>query len=151
MNQKIHGQHEVDAEGNPAGGRTTGTGIDITWQSGPLGRHVEGCAQDPAPGMEHRSVCAAGCTRRDPNGAFVEGVIAAAKDRLEHYQAGKFACAENQEALEYLDAALEALGSRTSRREGAGVEGTHAEEAKADGSGEGEAAPAPKGRSRGRR
>ncbi len=85
MLQEIKSEHFNDAEGNPAGGRTTGTGIDINWQNGPLGR---------------------GLDRKEPNGAFVEGVIAAAIDRLEYYQASKFKCRENALAITMLEEAL---------------------------------------------
>lgn len=96
--------HEKDENGNPAGGRTTGEGIDIRWQNGPLGR---------------------GANRRDPNGAFVEGVIAAAAGRIEHYQYTQFHCIENAVALGHLYAALEVLNERTRAREDRDVEGTH--------------------------
>jgi hypothetical protein len=125
MRQPIEANHFQDIEENPAGGRTTGTGIQITWQNGPLGRHGDDCTPETKPG-EMDSRCHPPCDRRAPNGAFVEGVIAAAKDRLEFYQRGKFACDENAAAIEHLDAALEALSSRTASREKAGVEGTHA-------------------------
>lgn len=159
MNQRLHARHESDASGAPAGGRTTGTGIDIRWQNGPLGRHADGCRQDPAPGMEHRFTCVPGCTRRDPNGAFVEGVIGAARDRLGYYQATRFACPENQAAIEHLDLALEALQGRTASREAQKVEGTHeihepegdfdADDADGEG-GEPVAKPRGKGRARSR-
>jgi len=51
----------MDADGNPAGGVTTGMGFTISWQNGPLGRD------------ENRKI---------PNGAFVENIIRAASDRL---------------------------------------------------------------------
>ncbi len=105
MRQPIVGEHHNDAEGNPAGGHTRGVGIAIEWQNGPLGR---------------------GEDRREPNGAFVDGVIFAALDRLEYYQRSKFACAENAKAIELLDAALQALHRRTNDREARAVEGTHA-------------------------
>lgn len=95
----------LDADGNPAGGDVSGRGLDIRWQNGPLGRDAD---------------------RREPNGAFVETVIAAAKQRIEFYQGGKFACDENRRAIEYLDLALQALDSRTRAREARQVEGTHA-------------------------
>ncbi len=107
MRQKITGQHNSDENGNPAGGTTTGTGITITWQNGPLGRPEDG-------------------TRKEPNGAFVEGVIAAALDRLEYYQASKFKCRENALAITKLEEALHWLDSRTQKREAAKIEGTHA-------------------------
>ncbi len=106
MRQEIKAINEVDGDGNPAGGTVHGVGLAIKWQKGPLGRGAE---------------------RLEPNGAFVEGVIMAALQRLQHYQGSKFACAENDKAIAGLSAALEALDSRTAKREARGVEGTHAE------------------------
>jgi hypothetical protein len=103
-NQKVLGVHHTTSEGNPGGGTTKGCGIWIEWQQGPLGR---------------------GEDRREPNGAFVEGVIAAALDRLEFYQQSKFACDENADAMKHLEAALAILNRRTADREARGVEGTH--------------------------
>lgn len=94
----------MDAEGRPAGGVAFGPGFAISWQNGPLGRDAE---------------------RKLPNGAFVESVIAAARQRIEHYQETQFACPENAQALTHLSEALALLNSRTVRREAAGVEGTH--------------------------
>lgn len=107
MNQPIVGQHFNDEKGNPAGGTTTGRGISISWQNGPLGRSEDG-------------------SRIEPNGAFVEGVIAAAIDRIAYYQASKFNCRENALALTKLEEALHWLGARTAKREAQKVEGTHA-------------------------
>ena len=107
MQQGIVGTHQNDEKGNPAGGTTTGTGIKISWQNGPLGRPEDG-------------------TRIEANGAFVEGVIAAAVDRLEYYQASKFKCRENALAITKLEEALHWLNSRTAKREAQKVEGTHA-------------------------
>lgn len=104
MQQEIVERHGLDAEGNPAGGTTTGIGIQITWQNGPLGRGAE---------------------RQEPNGAFVEGVIQAALGRLQFYQNGKFACRENALAITKLEEALHWCGHRTAMREKRGVEGTH--------------------------
>jgi len=108
MDGPIKSEHWHDAQRNPAGGVTQGVGFTISWQNGPLGK----------PGSPER---------RPPNGAFVEDVIKAAADRLNFYQAGRFGCAENEEALMHLDAALGALRKRTERRTTAGVEGTHKE------------------------
>jgi hypothetical protein len=104
MKTKIHERHTTDGEGNPAGGLTTGTGIRIYWQDGPLGRDGG---------------------RKDPNGAFVEDVIAAALGRLRFYQRSAFNCSENENAIAALDKALDWLNDRTLRREAAGTEGTH--------------------------
>ena len=107
MLQQIVGKHEVDENQMPAGGMTSGVGISISWQNGPLGR---------------------GSSRKEPNGAFVEGVIAAAIDRLEWYQSSKFSCRENALAITKLQEALHWLDWRTRRREVAGIEGTHVED-----------------------
>lgn len=84
MNQRVEEKHEVDASGNPAGGTTAGVGIDIRWQDGPLGQGEE---------------------RTEPNGAFVEGVVAAAIGRIQFYQK-HFPCRENAIALTHLETAL---------------------------------------------
>jgi len=104
MKQKITETHSVDAEGNPAGGSTSGTGFSISWQNGPLGR---------------------GADRKEPNGAFVEGVIQAAIGRIQFYQSSKFSSRDNAVALTHLETALLWLGKRTADREERGVEGTH--------------------------
>lgn len=100
-------QNDCDENGNPTGGSVRGTGFSIDWQNGPLGR---------------------GADRKEPNGAFVEDVIDAARQRIKFYQEasqGRFACPENALALRYLDMALEALDQRTRQREARQVEGTH--------------------------
>jgi hypothetical protein len=91
-------------DGKPAGGSVKAVGLEIKWQNGPLGR---------------------GSERKEPNGAFVETVIAAALQRLEWYQDGDFACSENASAIQQLTSALATLEYRTMQREAAGVEGTH--------------------------
>lgn len=104
MNQKITSKHNNDERGNPAGGQTVGTGILIDWQNGPLGRDGDRIA---------------------PNGAFVEGVIEAALDRLEYYQSSEFRCRENSLAITKLEEALHWCCHRTAKREERKVEGTH--------------------------
>ena len=106
MTQEIVGKHDNDENGNPHGGLTVGRGINIEWQKGPLGRSEDG-------------------SRVEPNGAFVEGVIAAAIDRLEYYQASKFKCRENALAITDLESAQNWLNRRTAEREARQVEGTH--------------------------
>jgi hypothetical protein len=107
MRQEIEAQNSVDANGNPTGGHVKATGFSINWQSGPLGRGTE---------------------RAEPNGAFVEGVIAAALQRLMFYQTasyGHFACKQNMGAIYHLEQALRYLDERTRERETRQVEGTH--------------------------
>lgn len=100
---RYHFTNQLSAEGTPDGGYVEGLGIRIDWQKGPLGT---------------------GTARRQPNGAFVEAVIEAAKQRIAFYQEGDYACVENATAIEHLELALDALHSRTANREARGVEGT---------------------------
>jgi len=100
MRQEIIESHYNDQNGNPAGGQTTGLGIDIVWQDGPL-------------------------NERGPNGAHVEGVIQAAIGRLTYYEGSGFGSVFNEKALVHLFLALEALDKRTADRKARGVEGTH--------------------------
>jgi hypothetical protein len=104
MQNGFKSNHFKDNNGNPAGGTTYGTGFSISWQNGPLGRGEE---------------------RQEPNGAFVEDIIMAARDRLMFYQNSKFKCQENEEAILALTNALVSLFVRTNKREDKGVEGTH--------------------------
>lgn len=104
MNQELKCSNYVDDADNPAGGLVTGEGMSICWQKGPLGR---------------------GAGRKEPNGAFVEGVIAAAIQRIQWYQSTRFSCRENALAITKLEEALHWLESRTARRESEGTEGTH--------------------------
>jgi len=105
MEQRIVSEHRVDENGMPAGGTTEGVGIKIEWQDGPLGRDAD---------------------KKEPNGAFVEGVILAAIDRLEWYQRSIFKCQANLDALLHLYSANQRLNERTREREERKVEGTHA-------------------------
>ena len=120
MKQGHFEEHWSDDQGRPAGGVSSGRGFAISWQNGPLGRHADQCLEMAPP-----SDCAEGCTRREPNGAFVEDVIQAIIGRIEFYQASEFACDENEEALRHLYLAADALDQRTKKRETAGTEGTH--------------------------
>ena len=104
MNQPFEAKNFDDPSGNPAGGSVRGVGLEIDWQNGPLGRGAE---------------------RLEPNGAFVETVIAAAIQRIEYYNAGKFRCRENSLAITHLEEALHWLNHRTAAREARQVEGTH--------------------------
>ena len=121
MRHGCKSEHWIDVNGNPEGGTTFGTGFAIGWQHGPLGQHTAQCS----PALN--GPCAPGCTRKEPNGAFVEDVIDAAADRIRYYQTSRFACERNAKALAHLDAALAELLSRTADREARAVEGTHKE------------------------
>lgn len=104
MNQKLTTVHKKDKDGNPTGGFVRGVGIVIDWQDGPLGF---------PPDMDKH------------NGAFVEGIIQAAIDRLTFFQDSKFACRENALAITKLDEAMHWLAHRTANRTLRQVEGTH--------------------------
>lgn len=102
--QELKCLNKVDENNNPTGGSVDGIGLKINWQEGPLGT---------------------GTKRIPPNGAFVEGIIQAALQRLEFFQATKFNCLENSMAIISLLNALKALNVRTELRKSRGVEGTH--------------------------
>lgn len=108
MRQVIQSEQKVDENGNPTGGVARGFGIEINWQDGPLG--------NPPDLLKL-------------NGAFVEGVLEAARQRLQFLQTasdGRFACRENSLAITKIEEALHWLDHRTMERNLRGVEGTHA-------------------------
>jgi hypothetical protein len=104
MKQDFKSNQFSDVNGNPAGGQTFGPGVCVAWQNGPLA--VDG-------------------ERKEPNGCFVETIIAIAIDRLNFYEQSKFASDYNKSALHHLHLAMAALEQRTKDREARGVEGTH--------------------------
>lgn len=104
MRQGFQATNHLDENGMPTGGSVAGKGFSIAWQNGPLGRGVE---------------------RLQPNGAFVEDVIAACLQRIRFFQDGRFHCRENALAITKLEEALMWLESRTRDREEREVEGTH--------------------------
>lgn len=59
------------------------------------------------------------------NGITQEALLAIIIDRLRSFQAGPFACEDNQIALEFCQSAMEALQRRTRLRIARGVEGTN--------------------------
>jgi len=59
------------------------------------------------------------------NGVSNEDLLVMVYTRLQGFQNSPYKCAENQEALDHIVAALTALRSRTQKREARGVEGTH--------------------------
>ena len=74
MMGKYEAENMVNENGDPTCGTVRGVGLSIDWQDGPLGRGAE---------------------RKEPNGAFVETVIDAVRQRIEFYQASRFKCREN--------------------------------------------------------
>lgn len=105
MKQSTKLVYNTDAQGNPAGGKTEGLGLQIDWQNGALfdadGKAIE------------------------PNGAFLQTVLEACIDRLKYYQSSKFTCRENAVALTHLETAQLWLGKREAERADRGVLGTH--------------------------
>jgi hypothetical protein len=97
--------NHLDEDNNPAGGEVEATGLTINWQNGPLGR---------------------GPDRQEPNGAFVETVIAAAIQRIQFYNSTNYS-RENSLAITHLQEAMHWLQHRTADREARQVEGTHEE------------------------
>lgn len=59
------------------------------------------------------------------NGTTHEAELAILIDRFEGFQKGAYACADNEESLFHLRAALTAMQRRTIARINRGVEGTH--------------------------
>ncbi len=107
MLDKFTATNNVDKDGNPTGGTVRGVGLSIDWQDGPLGRDGD---------------------RVQPNGAFIETVIAAALQQLQFFQTAsnrKYACRENACAITHIEEAMMWLDRRTRDREKRQVEGTH--------------------------
>jgi len=119
MRQEIRSTHVEDEQGNPAGGRTDGQGFSIKWQAGPI-KLPERLTNPLLVDAECEGV----------NGAFVEGIIQAAIDRIHWYQrvsGGKFACRENSLVITKLEEALHWCDHRAMARAERGVLGTHKE------------------------
>lgn len=62
------------------------------------------------------------------NGVTIEALLGICVHRLENIQQSKFACDENQHALDFMSSAIAALKGRTQRRMNEGVEGTQTPE-----------------------
>lgn len=106
INPNFTVENHTDVDGNPSGGSVRSQGVIIDWQDGPRGQGE-------------------GKPLADPNGAFVEDIIEAAKQRLEFFQFSKFKHDANADAIEHLQAALDALESRSTERKDSGKLGTH--------------------------
>lgn len=77
------------------------------------------------PDVSELGLAIAWATLED-EGATLESVIDVLVERIEGFQAGDLACAENSEALDHLRAARAALDLRTARRKAQGVEASMA-------------------------
>lgn len=82
---------------------------------------------DTQPGGTHRyngiEFQQGGIQESGVNGVTNEALLAVVRDRLEGFQAGDFACLENQIALDHVIAAMAILKYRTLERKKRGVEG----------------------------
>jgi len=105
---ETHGQADVEVEA-----------IDQPGEGGASGKYrIQTGERETRLVFQTATVAEAG-----RNGLTMEAVLAVVLDRLMGFQAGKFACAENAEALAGVKSALLALGKRTALRQAAGVEG----------------------------
>lgn len=107
----VESHFHVDRAGNPTGGETVMLApgaptsdseqvILIRWQDGIVGPDGQ-------------------------NGAFVEDVIEAARQRIQFFNSTKFRCRENSLAITKLEEALMWLDARTDARLKQGVENTY--------------------------
>ena len=96
----IYGQNWTTLEGNHDGGQNYGVGFTIAWQRGPIGESGR-------------------------NGAVLLEVLEACRSQLNYFQNSKFACPENEEALDHIGRAISCLQNRRSRRQEEGTLGTH--------------------------
>ena len=105
---KVVSSFTTDQDGNPTGGHTTiefhgpldASTTVIHWQDG----IVDGEGQ---------------------NGAFVEDVLEAARQRIQFFNTGKFRCRENSIAITKIEEALQWLDWRTRQRLLQDVENTY--------------------------
>lgn len=111
--QQLECENTCNEDGNPTGGRVKSTGLDISWQDGPLGWDY------------NRNTYPAAV---QPNGAFTEDVVLAVIQRLQFFQEAnnrKFACRENACAITHLEEALMWMQRRHDNRVGRKVQGEH--------------------------
>jgi hypothetical protein len=98
-------RHEVNGEGRPVGGSTSGPGMRIDWQNRPL----------KVSGLGYLS----------QTGAQVTDVIRAALGRLRFLQRYGTPCVENNATIDALEQALSWQRQRDLDRTARGVEGTY--------------------------
>ncbi len=107
--RNVRSNFVTDGDGNPSGGVTQmeiagGLGDEmplvIHWQEGVVAGHGQ-------------------------NGAFLEDVLEAARQRLQFFQTSKFRCRENAIALTHIETALAWLDFRTRARLIENVENTY--------------------------
>jgi len=108
----VRSEFKTNSDGNPTGGQTlllldgdhegaVKPVLTVKWQDGIV-----------PPGVGQ-------------NGAFVEDVLEAARQRLQFFQGSKFRCRENAIALTHIETALAWLDFRTRTRTVEGVENSY--------------------------
>jgi len=110
----VDSQFSVDSDGHPTGG-TTSMGVTRKGSDGKEGHaaiFVEW--QDGIVDPDHGQ-----------NGAFVEDVLEAARQRLQFFNGTEFRCRENSIAITKIEEALQWLDWRTRQRLLDGVENTY--------------------------
>ena len=103
----IRCRNYIDGDGNPSSGYVHGVGMTIVFQDGPRGSTIGG-------------------ELNPPNGAFVQDALLAAYQRLEFFQASRYACQANADAMLHIERAIEALHERAIERRSRGVLGINA-------------------------
>lgn len=106
QSNEVIARNYVDAAGNPSGGYAHGPGMCVSFQDGPRGRD-------------------AGGELLPANGAFVEDLLVAARQRLAFFQESKFAHDSNDECIRHLDYCIDALHARAKERASRGVLGAN--------------------------
>ena len=99
-------RHIENKDGMITGGDCRGKGLSISWQNGARRRLPSGELEEA-------------------NGAFVEDVLLAARERLKVFQKSPLQCRENKKALKHIKKSLKSLEKRREKRRGRGVEGTY--------------------------
>ena len=104
--QPLESEHYLDADENPDGGFTEGTGLSIRWQRGALDFDGDGVPW---------------------NGCFLVTLLEAATEQLEFYQSTKFKGTDNAEAMAKVQEVIDILNRRQVSRFTRGVRGKHEE------------------------
>ena len=106
----VKSEFSVDADGHPTGGYTEMVASDgVTPSFAPISIHWQDGMVDEA----------------GQNGAFIEDVLEAARQRLQFFNSTEFRCRENSIAITKIEEALQWLDWRTRQRLAEGVENTY--------------------------
>lgn len=113
-------------------GQSCTVNVFVADDPGPAGAcheyRIEPIAQEPPEGAinsSHIHFQNGPINESGVNGCTNESLLAVVIDRLEGFQAGPFACKENQVALDKIKMAMHWLHHRTIQRIDSGVEGTN--------------------------